>query len=212
MNRAIQYVLIVCVLVTSAQAQEKNQTEGPNDSETKVSVRISATKTRLQPGESVVLHVEILNEGPTGVFIFKEIDGPDNALSKLDLFLHYRGQVYRPSGASIADCFCSGRRSDSPPLASELSKFWIALPPGHFYGGDVTMRASLFESLRKPGRYQVQGKYTSRGFLAQDINNPLLGYADELKQLPYRAWTGEVETNSIWIEVATPSHRKAQNP
>jgi hypothetical protein len=212
MNRATQFVLIVCVLVTSAQAQRKNQSEVPNDSETKVSVRISATKTRLQPGESVGLHVEILNQGPKGVFVFKEIDGPDNALSKLDLFLHYHGHVYRPGVVTIADCFCSGRGPDSPPLAIELSKFWIALPPGHFYGGEVIMHASLFERLRVPGRYQVQGKYTSRGFLTQDINNPLLGYADELKQLPYHSWTGEVETNSIWIEVAKPRNRKEQNP
>ena len=37
--------------------------------------------------------------------------------------------------------------------------------------------------------------------LARDINNPLRHYADELKTLPYEAWVGEVEANSVWIEV-----------
>jgi hypothetical protein len=152
----------------------KSQSEVQNDSEPKVSVRISAKKPRLQPGEPVGLHVEIWNEGPKDVYVFKEIQGPDNALSTLDLSLHYRGKVDWPSVRSAADCFCSSRGLNSPPLAVPLSIFWIAIPPGHFYGGEATMRASLFERLRMPGKYRVQGKYTSRGFLAQDINNPLL--------------------------------------
>jgi len=73
------------------------------------------------------------------------------------------------------------------------------------------MNTTMYGRLRIPGRYRIQGRYWSRGFLAEDINNPLLGYADELKQLPYHSWTGEVETNSIWIEVVKPRSRKEQN-
>lgn len=190
----------------------QNQHEVGNDSEVKVSVKISANHRRLQPGDSVVLHVEIWNEGTKDVFIFKEIQGPSNALSGFDFSLQYAKQIDRPSMVSVADCFCSGRGPDSPPLANPLSIFWIAIPPGHFYGGEATMTPSDFERLRIPGRYRVQGKYTSRGFLAQDINNPLLGNADELKQLPYQSWTGAVETNSVWIEVVDPKKGKGQSP
>jgi hypothetical protein len=189
----------------------KNKSEVSNDSEAKVSVRISSPQTRLQPGESVVLHVEIWNEGPKDVFISKEFQGPDNALSRLDLSLQYDGGVDWPSVRSVADFIGSGREHDSPPLASVLSKTWIALPPGHFYGGEATMRASLFDHLDIPGRYRVQGKYISRSFFARDMNNPLLGYADELEKLPYQSWTGEFETNSVWIEVVDPKKRKKRN-
>jgi hypothetical protein len=68
------------------------------------------------------------------------------------------------------------------------------------------MEGSWFD-VKKPGRYRIKGKYSSRGFLAQDINNPLLHYAQELKQLPYEAWDGSVETNSVWIEVTGTPQR-----
>jgi hypothetical protein len=93
------------------------------------------------------------------------------------------------------------RRSTYPPLSNELPKYWIALPPQHFYGAEMIITPLWYLKLKVPGKYRIVGKYTSRGFLAEDINNPLLHYAEELKQLPYEAWVGEVATNSVWIEV-----------
>ena len=66
------------------------------------------------------------------------------------------------------------------------------------------MDASLFKHLNIPGKYRVTGQYSSRGFLVKDEGNPLGCYVDELKQLPYQAWKGTVETNSISIEVVGP--------
>ena len=63
------------------------------------------------------------------------------------------------------------------------------------------MRAYDF-GLTHPGKYRIQAKYSARGFLAQDINNPLVHYAAELKLLPYQAWVGEAESNSIRINIA----------
>ena len=120
----------------------------------------------------------------------------------IDLTLYHGGQADRPAMVIAADCFCS-ERTDHPPLASELSRYWIALSPGHFYGGEVVMTSDFFPVLKAPGRYRIQGKYHSRGFLAKDINNPLLQYAQELKQLPFEAWVGEIETNSVWIEITS---------
>lgn len=211
MNRAIRFVLIMCGLVTSAQAQQINQSEVSRDSETKVIVRISATKTRLQPGESVVLHVEIWNAGQQDVYIFKEFNEPDNPLSSLNVTLYYGTKPDIPNVRIVsADTPAFSLKAGSP-LANALSVGCVALAPGHSYGGDVVMNTTMYGRLRIPGRYRIQGRYWSRGFLAEDINNPLLGYADELKQLPYHSWTGEVETNSIWIEVVKPRSRKEQN-
>jgi hypothetical protein len=173
----------------------------PNDSEPRISVRISTTRTRFKPGKDVPLHVEIWNEGKQDVFISKSIDADvSNALATMDLTLYYGPHADRPMFSLAADSF-SSERSTYPPLASELPKYWIAVAPHHFYGGEVVVRGSWFKKLKVPGKYRIQGKYTSRGFLAQDINNPLLHYAGELNRLPYKAWVGEVETNSIWIEI-----------
>ena len=147
------------------------------------------------------MHVEIWNESQRDVFVYKQVACfPSNALAKIDLVLYHRNQAIKPKFSILSDNF-SSVRSTYPPFENELPRYWIALPPHYFYGREVVMEASWFD-LKKPGRYRIQGKYSSRGFLAQDINNPLLHYAQELKQLPYEAWVGSVETNSVWIEIA----------
>jgi hypothetical protein len=179
-----------------------------DDPDAKITVRISAEKQRLRPGENVVLHVEIWNEGENNLFIFKEFKDPDNPLSTLEMTLYNGTKPDIPEIRTIAvDTPAFLLKADSS-LASALSIGCVALAPHHFYGGEVVMNTTLFRRLRIPGKYRIQGRYWSRGFLAEDINNPLLGYAEELKKLPYRSWTGNVETNSIWIEVAKPTVKK----
>lgn len=189
-----------CVLLwTDTSATQNELSSAP---ETQISVRLSTDSARIQPGEDVRLHVEIWNEGTQDIFISKDIDAvSSNTLSTIDFTLYDGSQAEKPSFRIASDSF-SSERSNYPPLVSELPRYWISVPTQHFYGGEVWMRALAFKKLNVPGRYRVQGRYRSRGFLARDINNPLLHYTEELKQLPYKAWVGEVETNSVWIEVA----------
>jgi hypothetical protein len=191
---------LLCVVVCGQGALPQNSL-GQDRSEAQISVRISAEKTRFRPQEEIPLRVEIWNVGKNDVFILKTIQANfSNGLSYLDLTVYRGAQNQRRLAVSASDSF-SGERSNYPPLAEELSRYWIAIPQGHFYGGNVVMHSSSYPLLGSPGRYRIQGKYRSRGFLARDINNPLLHYADELRKLPYNSWVGEVETNSIWIEV-----------
>jgi hypothetical protein len=135
---------------------------------------MSAERTHYQPGEDVRLHVEIWNEGKQDVFIFKNIDAVfSNSLATLNLLLYNGSHATGPNGVFTSDSF-SSERASYPPLAKELPRYWIPLPPRHFYGQEVVMPALWFSKLSVPGKYRIQGKYRSRGFLAQDINNPLL--------------------------------------
>jgi hypothetical protein len=195
-----QAIALSCIFLWAHASQAQSPT--PNDLKPRISVRISADRTRFRPGEDIRLHVEIWNEGDQDLFVFKKIDYTvANALATIDLTLYHGDQADRPTTTAVSDSF-SSERSSYPPLADELPRYWIALPPQHFYGGEVVLSASSFRKLSVPGRYRIQGKYKSRGFFAQDINNPLAHYAQELKQLPFEAWAGEVETNSVWIEIA----------
>ena len=198
-RRAWRTVALSCMFLWPHASQP--QSVAPKDVEPRISVRISTEQVRFRAGEDILLHVEIWNESNQNFFVFKNIDNTfSNALAKIDLTMYSGDQALGPIFSVSGDSF-SSERSTYPPLASELPRYWIPLPPRHFYGCEVVMRASWFKKLRVPGKYRIQGKYSSRGFLAQDINNPLAHYAQELKQLPYEAWVGEVETNSVWIEV-----------
>jgi len=113
------------------------------------------------------------NQGKQGVFINNEIQADIyNALAYMDLSLYYGTQADRPMTMTAAHCFCS-ERSSYPPLARELPKYWVAVAPQHFYGGEVVISPLSFRKLKTPGKYRIQGKYTSLGFLAENINNPL---------------------------------------
>jgi hypothetical protein len=167
----------------------------------KISVRISTSRERFHLGDQVLVHIEIRNVSNENLFISKDIESRfSNALAVIRLALYHGNDVVGPTKAAAADSFAS-ERTTYPPLARELSRYWIALPPGHFYGGEVVMDSSWYERLLVPGKYSIRGTYSSRGFLAQDVNNPLLHYADELQELPYRAWEGQVQTNTLPIEI-----------
>lgn len=192
--------LILLCLFACASAS-RSQTPSTNQLKSRLSVRISTIRAHFRLGENIRLRVEIRNEGDQDVFIFKGIDNSlSNALATLRITMYRGKEPFGPSMSMASDSF-SSERSSYPPLANELAKYWIALPPTCFYGGELILGPSDFENLKVPGKYRIQGKYSSRGFLARDINNPLLHYADELKQLPYEAWVGEVETNSVLIEI-----------
>lgn len=197
-------------LLISLHAAGQEQT-APDSSkrviQPEISVRISPRGIRFKPGQDVTLQVEIWNESKQDLFISKQIDDfASNTLATLQLTVYKGKEPIGPFYVVAADCFCSQRQS-YPPLAEELPKYWIALPPHHFYGKEVIVHTEKFAGL-KPGKYRIQGTYKSLGFLASNLNNPLAHYFLELQELPYQSWVGEVETNPAWIEL-TSSKGKA---
>ena len=191
--------LVLSLLLPLSRAQS------PEGSVPKLEVRISTKQNRIRVGESLTLRAEIPNEGKETVYVGTQLDGPDNALSRLRLDIFANGKIVGGTERSSGD-YGRYRDDDSrkPPLATEFSKYWVALPPGHFYGSDKVLPPSEFEG---PGKYSIRGTYTSDGFSKAGDNNPLAGYAVELKLMPYQAWTGEVNTNSVSIEVIKGKER-----
>lgn len=178
----------------------------PQDSSTsatdqRIAVRISAKNKTLHPGESLVLHVEIINQGSKDVFILKEIKVGCCAWSELRIYVQHGPPFETPGvGGSIEDSLRLGANNpNKPPFSNALSRAWIALPPGYSYCKDLDTYA-----LRIPGVYRIAGTYTSHG-----ISGELKAdYGEEIRHLPYQAWEGQVETNSIWIKVAKPSKQE----
>ena len=203
-NVAMTRALLVSILLLSAQALSQQQvpSNAPGD---EISVRISTKSRRFKLGQHIIVQVEIWNQSTRDLFISKAIDDHTcDGLAALELSVYKGNEPIGPSMGIASDCF---KRSSDPPLVVQLSKYWIALPPHHFYGKQVTIDASWSAGF-KSGKYRIQGKYKSQGFLAQNINNPLLHYAQELQQLPFPAWVGEVATNPIWIELTSIPNRR----
>jgi len=197
--------LFLLTLLLSLHAGGQQQTAPDRSGQVvqpEISVRISARGVRFKPGQDVTLQVEIWNESQQDLFISKQIDDfTSTSLATLKLTVYKGKEPIGPFLVVVADCFCSQRPS-YPPLAEELPRYWIALPPHHFYGREVIVHAEKFVGL-KPGKYRIQGTYKSLGFLTANLNNPLAHYFGELQKLPFQSWVGEVETNPTWIELTS---------
>jgi hypothetical protein len=209
-SRARRIIVLLPLLVAIAMhAQQKTPETKPSDA---ISVRISSVVLRYAPGTDINVRVEIWNTSSETFFISKDVDDiTSNAITSLTLTMYKNDQEIGPAMNILADSFSSNRTS-YPPLFMELPRYWIALAPNHFYGTTLVFHLSSLQGLRAPGRYKLQGTYRSRGFLAQDINNPLAHYVQELKTLPFHVWTGEVKTNSLWIEIGAPSKNVRSEP
>jgi hypothetical protein len=173
------------------RGEELKQDRRSAERDNSITVKIQANKRFFIPGENVSLHVEIRNTGSKDIFVEKNFSLYGGSL---EILLHYGTKIDGPSERVSID-YLPGNPNDpkKPPLVNELSRYWIALPPGHFYGGEVILDSRSFKRLWVPGRYRIEGQYHSGGFFVpDDYGNPLASYAEELKQLPYHAWEGRV--------------------
>jgi hypothetical protein len=162
----------------------------------KPKVKITAIKGVLDPG-TLRLHVEILNDGARTLLISNEISGFGcGGPGWVDVAFLKGPALEGPGVGCAADCFPGPNKSDTTHDLKRLLDSWIVLSPGYSYGRDISSH-----SLRRTGRYLIRATYKSSGFAGTCW--------DDLRQvqdnLPYRPWTGEASSNSIWIEVKKPS-------
>jgi len=197
----VSFSLLTPVSLFEGHAKPKQQSR--DEKTDRLRVTIAADKTKIRSGETLTLRVEIYNQGTKSVYVATNFDGPDNAFSRLSMSLFHDGSLVDSGGQSSAGDYGRYRPEDTkkPPFANEFSKYWLVLRPGYSYGGQVVLDPATFQTLHNPGKYEIRGTYRSSGFMGSGMNNPLAGYMDELSQLPFQAWVGEVESNKVWVEV-----------
>jgi hypothetical protein len=167
--------------------------------EPSIELRLSVQKKVIRPGGSLEVRVEIWNTGSRDIFVGQNLDS-HGSISELSLRLE--GGV-EPSGETAAS---AGDSLNDPNFASVLTKYWIPLPPGHFYGRVVKMYPDSFPKLDKRGSYRLKAEYFCIGFPTEGINgrgmNGLELDPEQSARLPFKAWKGKVESNSVRVEVA----------
>jgi hypothetical protein len=171
------------------------------DTESKqIEVRLIPKKKSINVGEALEVRVEIWNIGSKPLFIEKdiyELCGGSPLSLRLELGPAMKPQA-RPGCAS--DCVYTAKDS----FARRLVYLWTSLPKGDFYGTVVTMDPEFFPELKTPGRWRLRGTYKSVGGLSSSHcfdSAPIADNDEQIKGLPYEAWQGEVDTNTVWIEV-----------
>ena len=179
---------------------ERQDTEG-----TQIEVRITPQQKSIKIGERLQVRVEIWNVGSKPVFVERaiyELCGPISPLSfRLDLGPPVKPQT-GPGHACAADCIYTAKDS----FAARIISRWTLLQPGSFYGKFVTLDPGSFPQLSTPGRWRLSGTYKSWGDLSSSHcfdAAPISDIEAQIKGLGFEAWQGEMDTNSVWIEVAS---------
>ena len=198
--------LLLAAMVGSSWAHQDRDKSRPRHTipALPIVVRLTSHRTHISPGDSIELRVEVLNNGPKTLFIGRDLEAPSNAMSRLELYLEHDHRLDRPMSNSAADYL----PDDKEPFSNILAREWLPLPSNHFYGQTVLMSPTDFPRLKTAGRYQVKGQYISEGFGSPRQDNPFRTRAAEIAKLPYTAWEGEIETNSVWVTVEDPREQK----
>jgi hypothetical protein len=169
----------------------------------KIAVSTSAARATVSLGEDLELRVELRNIGSHDVYVCKDFAKPFWPLCSLTfLFEGQDGKSGTKTGLAVD--FPRWRHWD---LSEVLNNDWIALRPGHFYGTLVSLPASSFPQLGKPGRYRILCHYSSGGILS-GYQGTVTADSSYVASLPAKSWEGQAEATPIFITVvARPAQR-----
>lgn len=157
-----------------------------------IEIRLSVLKRSYFYKRPVMIRVEIQNVGRERLFIPSEIGG---GYSYLQFWWKDPKGNDLPGSAGALD----GWGPSHEDFTKMLMKNWIVLPPGYSYGTSTNAAIDVDEP--RPGRYQVRAKYSVSDMGSKSMDNPLGAYLDKIPSLPFPAWKGAVESNSLSIEI-----------
>jgi hypothetical protein len=197
-------LVIVGALIPTLGVFQPLAFENPHAQDTtakQIEVRLIPKKKSIKAGEVLEVRVEIWNVGSKSLFIENTVYGvcvPSPLSLRLEL-----GPPMKPQtrfGGCAADCVYTTKDS----FTRRLLYRWTIIGPGDFYGTVISVHSDYFPQLNTPGRWRLGGTYKSIGdvssFRCWDTA-PIPDNEEQIKGLPYEAWRGEVETNTVWIEV-----------
>lgn len=170
-----------------------------------IEVQIQPTKSTFRKGEPIQIRVELMNRSHRDLFVGRELGGLDSDPAHVRFYVWNSAGEQSPSGKAVGDRFTPSPES----LLRAVIKRWIALRPQSSYSVTLYLDNSSFSFLKQPGHYRIRATYRSQGIKAQVTAERLVNAKrEDLASLPFPAWEGEVNSNSVWINVLPPA--KAQ--
>lgn len=170
------------------------------ESNKQLEVRLTPLKKATRAGEPLEIRVEIRNTSSQTFFIPKDIYELCGPFSPLSLRLELGPPMKPQLGHGCAsDCVWDSKDT----FARRLVTVWTSLPAGNFYGTTVSMNPDEFPQLNTPGRWRLRGTYQSGGRATEYCFDtaPIPNGKELVDNLPYKAWSGQVDTNTVWVEV-----------
>jgi hypothetical protein len=187
-------LLVTLILFWGAFGAAQNAVQ--EDKQTpRIEVKISPLINKIAVDGTLRLRVEIWNVGKQDVFICKKFSG--TVFEFCELRFTFDPSSQSKGSASAGTCLSCGHEDFLPALIRD----WVSIPTQHFYGSIVELTPSKYPELTKPGHYTIRGRFSSDGLLGEQYYNSLTRFPKEIAALPATSFQGEVNTNSIEIDV-----------
>jgi hypothetical protein len=193
------FLIIGYPQLSPAQAPEEKTVPAP-----RIEVRISFPRTILKVGESVEVEVALENVGEQPVFVGRRLTGVRIDKAPYNFLFIVKDRKGQELGGlfSIIDCLPFKKENFTrADFFRAVMDGWIALRPGEVYFAKLDFPPGFREGALKPGRYLIRGRYSASGMAYLNQCNWLGLMKEELQGLPYEEFTGNVESNEVWITV-----------
>jgi hypothetical protein len=172
-------------------------------SDSEISIKIRPVKTEVRSGSSLDLRVEIVNQSEHDLLIYRNPGDQSSSPVAISFEIKNSLGAYEPREEQAGDCVM---KSDPDSLPLAVLKRWITIPPKSSLVFNVSLGPSTF--LARPGQYTVVAHYESIGLREESWTHCVKVTSSELEKLPFKAFEGKLESNSVTFTVVSP-HKKA---
>ena len=166
----------------------------------RITVQISLHKEGYRIGKHIPVTVEITNNGSEGLIVSNLITTDvNNRQGHIEFTVtDSKGSRQSPQLNWVSDSFAP---FPSAPDWRRVLGLWLVLFPKDSFSSRLNIDEETFPCLTKPGRYKLSATYSSAG-LDYGGNYRMLGLkAQDVTALPFRTWSGKVQSNSVWIRI-----------
>jgi hypothetical protein len=195
--RKLWRTAIICLSLSTSGVATLAQSD-------QIAVRLSLDKQQYEVQEQIPIKVEVENRGEKPLIVSNLITTDTNDRQGHIEFelIDTKGHHQVPQLKWIGDSFAP---YPAEPDWRRLLGLWLVLYPKDSLCSRLSLDGATFPFLTKPGKYKISATYSSAG-LAYGANYGRLGLkAQDVSALPYRSWSGKVQSNSVWITVGPSS-------
>jgi len=167
-------------------------------------VHVTPEKQAFVQNAAIRLRVEFRNEGSTSIRVGRQVGSSTEAPFRLSARIEdSQGRLIHDPLQDRPELPCVDLRESD----IQHPTLWIELAPGSTYSTTLDLAAKALKNAR-PGLYKIQGHYRSYGVLSGGhcMNFPRNAVPKNSSDgSTGTEWKGEVDTNTVWIRILSPS-------
>jgi hypothetical protein len=167
-------------------------------------VHVAPEKQAYVQNAAIHLRVEFRNEGATSIRVGRQVGSSTEAPFRLSARIEdSQGRLIHDPLQDRPELPCVDLRESDV----QHPTLWVELAPGSTYSTTLDLAANTLKNAH-PGLYKIQGHYRSYGVLTGGHCMNFPGNAAPKNSIDGSTgteWKGEVDTNTVWIKVLSPS-------